>query len=475
MAHIPLIHGPDGAKLSKRHGALGVDAYRAHGLPAGGAAQLSGAARLEPGRPRVLLDRGADRGLRPAGDRPFAVALRLRQAREHERPFHARDARRRAVGDPRSTRCPICPAARRSPPRSTTPSARQLLAALPGLKERAKTLVELVDGAAFLFAQRPLAIDDKAAEILARGGRLHLAALLPRLRRSTIGARRQIEAGRARLRRREGAKLGNDRPAAARRGDRPLDLARHLRRAGGARPRREPRPHRRPGQGRLTLYGGSRRRARASVVFLSHPPGIAVNESASQADNRKAPRGGIFRLPMRMRCGSMPAPVWSSDCDKASPEALAGSNRWRNNTASPRRAADSAQPLGPDRARGDHGGAHGGRAHLSRHHRAAACAERSPRSRSITGSCPITRCAPRCACSRRWSLARLHVHLRDAGGEEPARGDGADPDPRHPAVGADARLPLVHGDVLPRAVSRQRARRRMRGDLRRSSPARPGT
>src|SRR5271167_2707528 len=35
MAHIPLIHGPDGSKLSKRHGALGVDAYRALGyLPA---------------------------------------------------------------------------------------------------------------------------------------------------------------------------------------------------------------------------------------------------------------------------------------------------------------------------------------------------------------------------------------------------------------------------------------------------------
>src|SRR5947207_9022188 len=35
MSHIPLIHGPDGSKLSKRHGALGVDAYRALGyLPA---------------------------------------------------------------------------------------------------------------------------------------------------------------------------------------------------------------------------------------------------------------------------------------------------------------------------------------------------------------------------------------------------------------------------------------------------------
>ena len=70
-----------------------------HGLPARGAAQLSGAARLEPRRQGVLLDRGDDRRLRSAGDRPLALALRLRQAREHERPFHARDARRRAVED----------------------------------------------------------------------------------------------------------------------------------------------------------------------------------------------------------------------------------------------------------------------------------------------------------------------------------------------------------------------------------------
>ena len=47
----------------------------------------------------------------------------------------------------------------------------QLRAAIPGLKERAKTLVELLDGAGFLFATRPLAMDAKAEEILARGGR----------------------------------------------------------------------------------------------------------------------------------------------------------------------------------------------------------------------------------------------------------------------------------------------------------------
>jgi len=57
----------------------------------------------------------------------------------------------------------------------------ELRAAMPRLKERAKTLVELLDGAGFLFAARPLAMDEKAEAILAAGGRAHLKALLPRL------------------------------------------------------------------------------------------------------------------------------------------------------------------------------------------------------------------------------------------------------------------------------------------------------
>jgi glutamyl-tRNA synthetase len=53
----------------------------------------------------------------------------------------------------------------------------KLRAAMPGLKERAKTLVELLDGARFLYAERPLDLDEKAAEVLDRGGRAHIAAL----------------------------------------------------------------------------------------------------------------------------------------------------------------------------------------------------------------------------------------------------------------------------------------------------------
>ena len=54
----------------------------------------------------------------------------------------------------------------------------QLRAAMPGLKARAKTLVELLDGAQFIFAKRPLTLDAKAQELVA-AGRANIAGLLP--------------------------------------------------------------------------------------------------------------------------------------------------------------------------------------------------------------------------------------------------------------------------------------------------------
>jgi glutamyl-tRNA synthetase len=52
---------------------------------------------------------------------------------------------------------------------------------MPGLKERAKTLVELLDSAAYLYARRPLGLDDKAAQLVANGGRERIAGVIPRL------------------------------------------------------------------------------------------------------------------------------------------------------------------------------------------------------------------------------------------------------------------------------------------------------
>jgi glutamyl-tRNA synthetase len=65
--------------------------------------------------------------------------------------------------------------------RLDAPMRAQLLAAMPGLKERAKTLIELLDGASFLFATRPLAIEEKAELLLAGDARSILGALVPRL------------------------------------------------------------------------------------------------------------------------------------------------------------------------------------------------------------------------------------------------------------------------------------------------------
>ncbi len=88
MSHIPLIHGPDGSKLSKRHGALGVDAYRAMGYLPAALAQLPGPARMEPWRPGDIFNRGDDRRVRSTGCWPFGRPLRFRKAGKPQRPLY---------------------------------------------------------------------------------------------------------------------------------------------------------------------------------------------------------------------------------------------------------------------------------------------------------------------------------------------------------------------------------------------------
>ncbi len=181
MAHIPLIHGPDGAKLSKRHGALGVDAYRAMGY-------LPAALR------NYLVRLGWSQG-----DREFFSTEEMIAA--FDLPAIGRSPSRfdyakleninghfmRAMPDGDLTQAlidtlPYLPGGPEIAAKLDAPMRAKLAAAMPGLKERAKTLVELLDGASFLFVERPLKLDERASEIVASGGRAHLTALLPRLR-----------------------------------------------------------------------------------------------------------------------------------------------------------------------------------------------------------------------------------------------------------------------------------------------------
>src|SRR5271156_3950666 len=180
MAHIPLIHGPDGAKLSKRHGALGVDAYRAMGyLPV---ALRNYLARLgwshgdkEFFSTEELI---AAFDLSAVGRSPSRFDFaKLENVNGHYMRATSDDALFVALIDA----LPYLPGGPEVAAKLNEHKRAELRAAIPGLKARAKTLVELIDGAAFLFATRPLSMDAKAEEILARAGRLHLKNLLPRL------------------------------------------------------------------------------------------------------------------------------------------------------------------------------------------------------------------------------------------------------------------------------------------------------
>ena len=114
FAHVPLIHGPDGAKLSKRHGALGVDAYRDMGyLPE---ALRNYLLRLgwSHGDDEIISTDAGDPMVRPRRGRPRAGALRFRQARQSQRPLHPRGRRRAARrADRAAARARARPRARR--------------------------------------------------------------------------------------------------------------------------------------------------------------------------------------------------------------------------------------------------------------------------------------------------------------------------------------------------------------------------
>jgi glutamyl-tRNA synthetase len=179
-AHLPLIHGPDGAKLSKRHGALGVDAYRAMGyLPAGLRHYLARLGWSQGDKEFFTTDE-----LIAAFDLPAIGRSPSRfdfAKLENVNGHYMRAASDAELYDALIATLPYLPGGQAVESKLDEHKRAELAAAIPGLKERAKTLVELLDGAAFLFAERPLSMDAKAEEILARAGRIHLVNLLPRL------------------------------------------------------------------------------------------------------------------------------------------------------------------------------------------------------------------------------------------------------------------------------------------------------
>ncbi len=161
FAHIPLIHGPDGAKLSKRHGALGVEAYRDMGyLPA---AMRNYLARLgwSHGDDEFFTSDQAIAwfGLEQVGKSPsrFDFAKLENLNGQHIRATPDGDL---------VTAIEEFFAAQHKPPIDAGRKA-MLARAMNGLKHRARTLVELIDISHYILSDRPFDAEQKAAKHLA--------------------------------------------------------------------------------------------------------------------------------------------------------------------------------------------------------------------------------------------------------------------------------------------------------------------
>jgi glutamyl-tRNA synthetase len=165
MSHIPLIHGPDGSKLSKRHGALGVDAYRAMGyLPA---ALRNYLVRLgwSHGDQEIFSTQEMIEAFDLSGIGRSAARFDFAKLESLNGHYirHAEDQSLVTMFEDLLNYIPAGPALQA---KLNDTTRAQLLKAMPSLKERAKTLLELIDGSYFIFADRPLEVDAKAAALL---------------------------------------------------------------------------------------------------------------------------------------------------------------------------------------------------------------------------------------------------------------------------------------------------------------------
>ncbi len=178
MAHIPLIHGPDGKKLSKRHGATGAEKYREMGyLPAALRNYLVklGWAHgddeiMTTGQMIEWFDYD---GMNKAAARFDFTKLEaingqyIRESDDAELLTYFENIANELEGGQFII------------DNLNAETRHMLLKAMPALKDRAKTLVDLANGAAFIFEQRPIPMEEKAAKLLDDTGIAVIKGILP--------------------------------------------------------------------------------------------------------------------------------------------------------------------------------------------------------------------------------------------------------------------------------------------------------
>ncbi|KEP69273.1 glutamate--tRNA ligase [Thioclava dalianensis] len=160
FAHIPLIHGPDGKKLSKRHGAVGLEQYQAMGYPASGMRNYLARLGWSHGDDEFFTDAQAKEWFELDGIGKSPARLDFKKLEnvcgqhiavsEESALLHEIDA--------------YLAAAEKNPLTDTQRQA--LLAALPVVKGSAKMLPQLLEKAHFALTTRPIEVEEKAAKAL---------------------------------------------------------------------------------------------------------------------------------------------------------------------------------------------------------------------------------------------------------------------------------------------------------------------
>jgi glutamyl-tRNA synthetase len=200
FAHVPMIHGADGAKLSKRHGAQSVTEFRDQGF-------------LPEALCNYLLRLGWGHGDTEIVARDEAIRLfdldgvgRAPSRMDYAKLTHLNGVYLRQADDGRLTADVLARLEGGGAVLGPAAAAR-VRALMPVLKERAKTLVELTENAAFLVRSPPLAMQPKAAAMLTPDGRALLRDLVAPLSDTDFSAPALDAALRAAAERR-GEKLG---------------------------------------------------------------------------------------------------------------------------------------------------------------------------------------------------------------------------------------------------------------------------
>jgi len=175
FAHIPLIHGPDGAKLSKRHGAQAVHEYAEMGyLPE---AMRNYLARLgwAHGDDELFSDEQAQAWFDLGGVGKAPARL------DFDKLAHVNSHWIRLAQDDRLAKLTLDVHLSRGHALGPDDEAR-LLRAMPFVKDRAKSILELADQTAFVLRPRPLAIDEKGRGLLSGESGERIGRLRDRLK-----------------------------------------------------------------------------------------------------------------------------------------------------------------------------------------------------------------------------------------------------------------------------------------------------